>query len=181
MNRLWPVIVLLVIVSLGVYIWAQKESYDPYSVEEIDKMLAQDPPWLKGEGADASEDENIEDMILDSSAEEVVEPSNMAVLSASPEKDLEKLKIQAQKNWDIKIKSFFAKDLKLAPALISGYEKLKKEYIEKKKIEGGLKLFDQYSEELKSLLGRDHYIRYLEEKHHYNKEIAKQGDVEIEL
>jgi hypothetical protein len=181
MNKLWPVIVLLIIISLGVYIWAQKEAYDPYSVEEIDKMLAQDPPWLSESEPEVSDEENVEEMILESSVEEVVEPSKMATLSASPQKDINELRNQIQKNWDIKIKSFFAKELKLTPSLISAYEKLKKEYNTKKKNEVDLKLFDKYSEELKSILGRDHYIRYLEEKHHYNKEMAKQGDFEIEL
>ena len=180
MNKLWPVIVLLVIISLGAYIWVQKEPYNPYSVDEIDKMLAQDPPWMKQNGEEVVDEENLEEMILDSDLEEVVDESKMAE-STSNENDSMDFSSEVRSRWDEKIRSFLENELQVKPSLISAYEKPKLEYDQKKTSENKAKLFDQYSEKLKRIFGRNVYIRYLEEKHHYNKEISEQVDFEIEF
>ena len=178
MNKFTPIIALFFIIFAGLYIWMQKEDYDPYSVREIDKMLSQAPTWLEKENQDSTiNEEKIEDIILNSEIDgevevlKITESSDKEVVPESEEED-------SQKKWNLEIIRFFEKDLKLKENLISSYKNLKRSfYTEKEKFGESNAIQDKYSEKIRLIFGGENYIRYIQYKHHFNERF----NTEIEL
>jgi hypothetical protein len=223
MKNLWPVIILLILVFSGFYIWIQKEAYDPYSIDEIDKMLADDPPWIaekKKQPKNAAE-ENIKSIskettgktlttasnnskapALESSVEENFPLEEKPLLTEEEYDKLEYEAEEAEKLWKEKIVDMFKEELNLDLSKISKYEEMRESYHSEKEKnvkafnqrmvnkygEKFLKnpspdmeqyedrIFDLYLERLRGILGNEHYSRYLELKHNYNKILLKKQD-----
>lgn len=223
MKNLWPVIILLILVFSGFYIWIQKEAYDPYSIDEIDKMLAEDPPWIaekKDQPKNAAKENiksiskettgkalttasnNSKDPALESSAEENFTLEEKPLLTEEEYDKLEYEAEEAEELWKEKIVEMFKEELNLDSSKISKYEEMRISYHSEKEknvkafnqrmvnkygekyltnpspdmeqYEG--RIFDLYLEKLRGILGDEHYSRYLELKHNYNKILLKKQD-----
>jgi hypothetical protein len=224
MKNLWPVIILLILVFSGFYVWIQKEPYDPYSIDEIDKMLAEDPPWIAekkkqpkntakenitsvskkttGEETLATVSDNSKKPAIEASAEESFRPEEKPLLTDEEYDKLEYEAEEAEKLWKEKIVDMFKEELNLDSSTISKYEGMRQNYHSEKEKnvkefnrkmvnkygEKYLKnpssdmeqyedrIFDLYLEKLRGILGDEHYSRYLELKHNYNKILLKKQD-----
>lgn len=225
MKKIWPILILLIVIFGAFYAWIKVDSYDPYGIDEIDKMLEQDPPWSEEKTKDKklvtksevkstiqptikTEEKKDAKNIIMNSDKLVPGPSNeiaKEITLKMNEDDYDRLELEvenAEKIWLFQVTEMFQNELNLSSEIINRYERLRSEYyIEKEKAvqefndkmiskygddyltkptkdmpEYQNTVFDNYLERLRMLLGDESYSRYLEIKHHFNKDLLKKQD-----
>lgn len=176
MKTIWPIVIFVVTVFVGLSIWLQNETYDPYSVSELDNMLSQDPSWYENKSKENTEDEKLLDKIEDDVPLDALDKDPISVTDG--EFNINKSK----EEWSKKIYGLFETELGLTEENIQEYERLKNDYDKEKtelkstgesRVKDLNRLFDKFMEKLREHLGDEGYTSYLELKHNFNKDLLK--------